>query len=148
MKNNYLEVVLKSSEGVYNNRKNTLFAIVKAIELLNEKKKICININLYEKVKLINEDIQALKKLINKINGYKKITIDILDRDYDYLIQCITFPKGTKKEFKKNWLENNNFPTKSYEISTGCDRDCTGIPFKKIVKYNGNKVMITTYFDL
>ena len=40
--------------------------------------------------KLINEDIQALKKLINKINGYKKITIDILDRDYDYLIQCIS----------------------------------------------------------
>lgn len=148
MKNNYFEVVLKSNEEVYNNRKNTLFDVTKAIESLNKKKEIYTSVNLYEKVKLVNEDIQALKKLINKINGYKKITVSLLDRDYDYSIQCITFPKGTKKEFKKNWLENNNFPTKSYEIFTGCDRDCTGIPFKKIVKYNGNKVIITTYFDL
>lgn len=92
-------------------------------------------------------DIKALEKLERKANNYKKIIIE-KDGDYDRSIIRIIFPKGTKMKFKKAWLKNNDYPTKTYHMNSSSLYDCTGEIHTVTVNYKANIVEIESLYDV
>lgn len=94
------------------------------------------------------KQIKSIEKKINKINNYKKIEYYYLDSTYDEKLFVVVFPKGTKREFKENWLYINNLPYYSERFKINSMYDCTNEITSIDVKYHGRKVFIRTRYDL
>lgn len=141
----------------------TIFEIQK--EITNLDKHLNIIKSVYDEIKEDSSlDVKKVKKYalkieeseqektdllqqIDKINKGKLIAIEY-DGEYDWHSKTIIFPKGTSKQFKRNWLWKNQLPvfTECYHIDS--PYDCTGKATCTNVEYIKNKVVLTTHLDL
>jgi hypothetical protein len=143
--------------------KKTIFEIQNEMKNLEKESKLYLEIahecmkdstKKEGRLKIINEKITEfdnkknnLLNQIDKINKGKDIKIEY-DGEYDWHSIIIDFPKGTSKQFKRNWLWENELPVFSESYHIDSPYDCTGKATCTDVEYIKNKVVLTTHLDL
>lgn len=119
------------------------------LDMFNYTYESCKNCNnaVINKINLLKNDLSKVEKAIRKANAYKHIELAV-DRDYNKEVITITFPKNTKKSFIKEWLVNNDYPTKDIHHNVSCEYDCTGECCMEIVEIRNGVVTIFREFDM
>jgi len=135
-----MENILTINEKIKNIKKDiNLFN-----NILKERESKFTKNQIYEYNTLLN----IYKNKLRNINGGKNININEYG-SCDERVMVVTFPIGTSKQFKRNWLIKNSFPTHDKFFNrNSCIYDCSGELVSIYVNYKQHKVIITNIYDM